>query len=924
VLKRAILLSILLVLLCGNAAAQFYYGKNKVQYTNFDWQVMHTEHFNIYFYEEEVALARTAAQLAETSYEVLSARYNHEIPRKVPLIIYSSPSYFSQTNILPYLLPESVGGFTEFIKGRVAVPFNGSYADFAHVVRHELVHAFMISRLDAVFNRQRRGKFHYPPLWFTEGLAEYWSNQWGSEEDMTLGDMVLSNRLEGINTLWRLSGTYYMYKGGESLLHFIDSTYGPDKIPLLFENWHKGKNFDEVVKLTLGDNLKDVSDKWVYWLKRRYYPELGEYGLPKGESKFITDERFAEKGVPITWDDGRGTKEWIIYKAYCMGYTGIYMKPLAPGGRERKVLVKGERSADYESLHILRSGIDANDSGLVVFSSKSKECDVLYILDLNENRVTQRYEFADLIEARSPRLSPEGDRVVFSGVKKDGYTNIYLLNLARGDYYAVTDDVFDDADPCFTIDGRSLVFSSDRCVGGPDGAYNLYQIDLDSRTMKQITFGAFADKSPECTSRGIYFSSDRNGFPNLFLMDHQGQLTEQSTYATGAFDPRLTSDGKRLTYTGYQDMAYRIYVMDLPEQPIPVEQPAPDTLLTWTPPQLPEEHRSSTVRYHTEYSFDIAQSAMIYDPVYGSLGGVQAAITDMLGNHAIHFLLTNSAQTKDEFLESFNVGVTYINRKTRINKGLGLFHLYDEYYNDYDKYYYERQAGALGFVSYPFSKFSRVDLTTVARYSKRDSRYNFNNREAFLVSSYISYVYDNSIWDISGPIDGRRYHFTLGHTTSMDGFRSFNRTAIADIRHYFRLGTNSALANRMFAYTSAGLEPQRIYFGGSWSFRGFDRRAFYNRNVLFSSTELRFPLIDVLAIGFPFGGLSFQGIRGALFYDTGAMWDDNFDQFLGSFGAGFRVAIGYVILLRFDFSRTHDYETMSPNTDFDFFFGWNF
>ncbi|HDL01893.1 MAG TPA: hypothetical protein ENH23_06645, partial [candidate division Zixibacteria bacterium] len=145
-----------------------------------------------------------------------------------------------------------------------------------------------------------------------------------------------------------------------------------------------------------------------------------------------------------------------------------------------------------------------------------------------------------------------------------------------------------------------------------------------------------------------------------------------------------------------------------------------------------------------------------------------------------------------------------------------------------------------------------------------------------------------------------------------------------DIRHYFRLGKYSAFANRLFAFSSSGQEPQRIYFGGSWSFRGYDRRSFYNRNVIFASNELRFPLIDNLYLGFSFGGIGFRGIRGALFFDTGSAWDDEFDKMLGSFGAGMRVSLGYIILLRFDFSRTTDFHTVSNTTDFDFFFGWNF
>ncbi len=138
------------------------------------------------------------------------------------------------------------------------------------------------------------------------------------------------------------------------------------------------------------------------------------------------------------------------------------------------------------------------------------------------------------------------------------------------------------------------------------------------------------------------------------------------------------------------------------------------------------------------------------------------------------------------------------------------------------------------------------------------------------------------------------------------------------------MGRDSALANRLLDFTSSGIEPQRIYFGGSWSFRGYSRRAFYTRNVLFASTELRFPLIDNLLIGLPIGNLGFRGIRGVLFFDVASAWENDFDQFIGSFGTGIRFALGYLVVLRFDFTRTTDFRSISPKTDFDFFFGWNF
>ena len=70
--------------------------------------------------------------------------------------------------------------------------------------------------------------------------------------------------------------------------------------------------------------------------------------------------------------------------------------------------------------------------------------------------------------------------------------------------------------------------------------------------------------------------------------------------------------------------------------------------------------------------------------------------------------------------------------------------------------------------------------------------------------------------------------------------------------------------------------------------------------------------------------MGFRGIRGVLFFDVASAWENEFDQFIGSFGTGIRFALGYLVVLRFDFTRTTDFRSVSPKTDFDFFFGWNF
>ena len=91
------------------AGGQFAsFGKNKVQYAEFEWQKMESEHFDIYFFAEEEKLATYAAQMAERHFADLEKKFAHTVQRRVPLVFYSSHIYFEQTNIIPNLLPEGV------------------------------------------------------------------------------------------------------------------------------------------------------------------------------------------------------------------------------------------------------------------------------------------------------------------------------------------------------------------------------------------------------------------------------------------------------------------------------------------------------------------------------------------------------------------------------------------------------------------------------------------------------------------------------------------------------------------------------------------------------------------------------------------------------------------------------------------------
>src|SRR6186997_98931 len=94
----------LLLLLPFTAQAQ-YFGRNKVQWENFHFKVLRTDHFDIYYYDQEADVVNDIGRMAERWYARLSGIFGHTFARK-PIVLYANPADFHQTTTTPELLGE--------------------------------------------------------------------------------------------------------------------------------------------------------------------------------------------------------------------------------------------------------------------------------------------------------------------------------------------------------------------------------------------------------------------------------------------------------------------------------------------------------------------------------------------------------------------------------------------------------------------------------------------------------------------------------------------------------------------------------------------------------------------------------------------------------------------------------------------------
>ncbi len=939
-LKKIALTILPLLLAASVAQAQFYYfGQNKVQYTKFHWEILKTKHFDIYYYPQMSELANQGARIAESGYRYLENLFDFSITHRIPLILYSSHLYFEQTNTMPGFIPPGVGGFFEFMKGRVVIPYDGSLYELKHVIRHELTHVFMFTKIATMLHEHRMSTDRVPPLWFNEGLAEFLSTKWDDQAEMVIRDAVLSGYLVPLEEMDRIDGTFLMYKEGQNILWYIKHHYGEDKIFLLIDNFWKSTSFSEDMKMTLGLDYREFDKKWIYHLQKKYYPLLATHDMPSRVTSDVCTEGFNDSPVYYKASDG---KKYVYFIGNHDGYTDIYEQQLGVKSRP-VVLIRGERESEFESFHLPSERIAISCNGLLAFVTKSGETDVLHLYDVNRKKISENKRFKDITRIGSVCFSSNGEEIAFSAASMEGYYDIYVYNLKSGKLRQLTHGYYDDRDPAWSPDGKWMVFSSDRTVYGDDGFYNLFLMNMQTGRIRYLTKGRESDFQPIWSPDGseLAYVSNKNGGQNIFIMPLDLSIMPDSVvsyqitnFITAAFNPDVTgSDTLGLIFSAFENYTFQIRTLDSLRQRVSDAKEkftfaVTDYDSSWQQPGYVAKGAITGAPYIPKYSIDIAESQISTDPVFGTAGGAAMALSDMLGNDQYYFLLFNTAQAQDEILKSFNLAISKISMTHRMNYAYGVFSFAGPVYDltDPDVYFYERSYGGYFSLSYPLSRFRRIEATTSLSSTYKNLYYGIGEQTSLLFSNSVAYVEDNSLWGPTGPMDGHRMLASIAYTSDVKYGSEDYLTLMLDYRRYFRINQTVTFATREALLMNLGLRSRRFFMGGSWSLRGWPLWSIRGKKLWIASEELRFPVINELNIDFPFGGVLFTAIRGAAYFDAGAAWDNAYTSTLGDFGVGLRFNLGGVLVLRWDMGKRieDNFHKLEHGLFSQFFFGWDF
>src|SRR5438067_11520200 len=224
ILARASTLAVACAMVAAAPASAQYFGRNKVQYRKLDFQILKTEHFDIYFYPQEREGVEIAARMAERWHTRLQRVLAHQLRGRQPLVLYASHPDFEQTNAIQGELGEGTGGVTEPLRRRIVLPLGGPIADTDHVIGHELVHAFQFDITTNPNSPPGQNGAERLPLWFIEGMAEYLSlGPVDPNTAMWLRDAVRQEKLPSIDDLD--NPKYFPYRWGQAFWAYVGGPF---------------------------------------------------------------------------------------------------------------------------------------------------------------------------------------------------------------------------------------------------------------------------------------------------------------------------------------------------------------------------------------------------------------------------------------------------------------------------------------------------------------------------------------------------------------------------------------------------------------------------------------------------------------------------------------------------------------------------
>jgi Tol biopolymer transport system component len=542
------------------------FGKNRIQYRQFNWEYLSGENFDIYYYDARKAVAQNALEYLEAEFDRITDLIGYPPYFKTKVFLYNSLSDLRQSNVGLNRTVYTVNGETEFVKPYVEVANIGTAEEF----KEELL--FKISELmvnEMMFGGSLKDIFQSSilmnlPDWFVDGASLYVAKGWSAEMDDYIRQLMRTRKGK---KLTRLMGSEAAL-AGQSMWNFIAEKYGKSSVGNILNYTRITRNEEKSVLITLGVSFKQLMSEW-----HSYYADMEarvaqSYVAPADSIHFTRQGNLTTVFTTIKISpDGQNI-------AYAENDRGRYIvKVRSLNSDKEKTIISGgskviNQRVDYH-LPII-SWADANTLGVIGIKKGQY---VFWLYDLSTKSKLPR-ELDRFSNVRSLNFSGNGRMAVLSA-DFEGRNDLFLVSSRRDRVRRLTNDVYDDLDPSFIPGSNRIVFSSNRTsdtlrtIKNPEFGqlkenYNLFVFDLDTtkNLLKRITHTLSKDSGPIAFDNdNFYYLSDQRGIVNVFRYTRSTGIYSQVTnFNSSILEYDLNFNNHMLAFVTSKRMRQNIFI----------------------------------------------------------------------------------------------------------------------------------------------------------------------------------------------------------------------------------------------------------------------------------------------------------------------------------------------------------------------------
>jgi hypothetical protein len=519
-----------------NYGHQMDFGKNRIQYQNFNWTYFDFERYRVYSYQGGGEISKYVSVSVNKQLPLLEKKLDYQSEEKISILVYNNQNDFKQSNLgLSSDEQTNIGGVTKIIGNKMSVFFNGSHAELDVQIKAGLAQILINQILYGGNAREmvRNSTLLNLPAWYVKGLVSYVSEGNTSYTDNYTYDAIKNDHLSHFN---RLEGKEAVL-AGHSLWAYVVESYGEAVIPNLLYMTRVTRSPDNAFLFVLGVSLSNLVYDFTDAYNRRLF--INKDTLRKSPinnnsvlKKYKTTRQYYQLKVS---PDGKQ----VIYARSELNQVRVYLKTVGENKQKRllKFGPKVEQLPDYN--YPLLGWHPNGDIVFMIYEKKDQL--IIHTVDIEKNEKVIR-NLPGFEKVNSFSFSPDGKKLVISAVKKGkGQSDIFVFSLNTSAIEQLTNDIWDDNNPVFIKGNKQVVFESNRVgdtIKATDDAKYFYKINKNmdlfmaqypftNKAMVRVTNTPETNETqPQIFNNNyICYLSEKNGIYNRYIAEFDSAIS---------------------------------------------------------------------------------------------------------------------------------------------------------------------------------------------------------------------------------------------------------------------------------------------------------------------------------------------------------------------------------------------------------------